>query len=61
MQPEIFQGKGEGFVELGHFDKDFVKGTRKRGSAGKHYGVTLLKTLLETLLKLKNLKKKKKN
>ena len=29
MQPEIFQGRG-GFVELGHFDKHFVKNTRKK-------------------------------
>ena len=31
-QPEIFQGKGGGgeVVELGHFDEDFVKNTRKR-------------------------------
>ena len=28
-QPEIVQGKGV-FVELGHFDKHFVKNTRKK-------------------------------
>ena len=28
-QPDIFQGRG-GFVELGHFDKLFVKNTKKR-------------------------------
>ena len=33
-QPEIFQGRG-GFVELGRFDKLFVKNTRKKGPAGK--------------------------
>ena len=45
-EPEMFQGKGRGgrgegwrFVELGHFDKDFIKNTRKRGPAGKHFGV----------------------
>ena len=27
------------FVELGHFDKHFVKNTRKRGPSGKHFGV----------------------
>ena len=27
-QPEIFQGK-EGFVEFGHFDKNFIRNTRK--------------------------------
>ena len=26
-QPDIFQGRG-GFVELGHFDKIFVKNTK---------------------------------
>ena len=42
MQPEIFQGKEGGggrFVELGHFDKGFVKNTRKRGPTGKHFAV----------------------
>ena len=33
-QPEIFQGRG-GFVELGHFDKHFVKNTRKKARMGK--------------------------
>ena len=28
VQPEIFQGR-RGFVELGYFDKHFVKNTRK--------------------------------
>ena len=28
-QPEIFQGRG-GFVELGQFDKDLVKNTKKK-------------------------------
>ena len=32
-QPEIFQDRG-GFVELGYFDKLFVKNTRKKGPAG---------------------------
>ena len=35
-QPEIFHGRG-GFVELWHFDKPFVKNTRK-GSAEKKFG-----------------------
>ena len=26
------------FVKLGHFDKDFVKGTGKKGPTGKHFG-----------------------
>ena len=29
---------GRRFVELGHFDKKFIKNTRKRGPAGKHFG-----------------------
>ena len=29
-QPEIFQRRGS-FVELGHFDKFFVKNTKKKG------------------------------
>ena len=33
-QPEIFQDRG-GFVKLGHFNKHFVKNSRKKGSAGK--------------------------
>ena len=36
---EIFQDKRGMFVELGHFDKDFAKNIRKRGSARKHFGV----------------------
>ena len=36
-QSEIFQGWG-GFVELGQFDKLFVKDTRKKGFAGKIFG-----------------------
>ena len=27
------------FVELGHFYKDFIKNTRKRGPAGNHFAV----------------------
>ena len=35
-----FSGQGGGrFVELGYYDKDFVKNTRKRGPTGKHFGV----------------------
>ena len=33
-QPEIFQGRG-GFVKLGHFDKHFVKNSRKIDPAEK--------------------------
>ena len=35
-QPEIFQGRG-GFVELGHFDKLFVKNTKKRSRSEKFW------------------------
>ena len=41
MEPDIFQcrgGDGGSFVELGHFFKDLVTNTRKRGPAGKHFG-----------------------
>ena len=42
-QPEIFQGRGS-FVELGHFDKFFVKNIKKR--AGKNFeGFSLLDTV----------------
>ena len=33
-QPEIFQGRGS-FMELGHFDKHFVKNTRKKAPQEK--------------------------
>ena len=36
---------GEGVVELGHSDKYFIKNTRKRGPAEKHFGFFLLDTL----------------
>ena len=36
-QPEIFQGR-RSFLKLGHFDKLFVKNTRKKGPAGKNLG-----------------------
>ena len=36
-QSEIFQGWG-GFVELGQFDKLFVRDTRKKDPAGKNFG-----------------------
>ena len=36
----VTQGKGGGsFVELGHLDKDFLKKTKKRGPAEKHFGI----------------------
>ena len=37
VQPEIFQDRG-GFVKLGHFDKHFVKNSRKKGSTGENFG-----------------------
>ena len=46
VQPEVFQGSG-GFVELGHFDKLFVKNTKK-GAAGKRFGAFLLDILKTT-------------
>ena len=35
---KFFRGR---FAEKGHFDKDFVKSTRKCSPAGKHFGVFL--------------------
>ena len=43
-QPEIFQGR-RGFEELGHFDKHFVKNTRKKGPTGNNFGAFLLDTI----------------
>ena len=37
-QPKFFQGRG-GFVEIGYFDKHFVKSTREKGPAGKNFGI----------------------
>ena len=34
------QRGGERFVELGHFDKDFVKNTRKRSHTGNYFRVS---------------------
>ena len=36
-QPKIFQGRG-GFMELGHFDKHFVKNKRKKEPVVKNFG-----------------------
>ena len=46
-QPELFQGRG-GFVELGHFDKLFVKNTKKKALPGKILELFLLDTLKTT-------------
>ena len=43
-QPAIFQGR-ESFEELGHFDKNFVKNARKKGTAGKILECLLLDTV----------------
>ena len=45
-QPDIFQGRG-GFAILGHFDKKFVKNTKK-GPAGKILEFFLQDTLKNT-------------
>ena len=39
-----FSGQG-GFDELGHFEKNIVKNTRKKRPAGKHFEDFLLDTL----------------
>ena len=46
-QPELFQGR-RGVVKLGHFDKHFVKNSRKNGPAGKISEFFLLDTLKTT-------------
>ena len=46
-QPEIFQYRG-GFVEFEHFDKHFVKNTRKEGPTGKTFAFFFLDTLKTT-------------
>ena len=40
-EPEFFQG-GRGFVELGHFDKHFVKNTHKKGTTRVNFSIDLL-------------------
>ena len=44
-QPEIFQGRG-GIVKLGHFNKHFIKKSRKNTQPGKILKFFLLDTLL---------------
>ena len=51
-QPEIFQGRG--FVELGHFDKHFIKNTQTKDPAGKIFGVFLQDTI-KTTFQIENL------
>ena len=41
-QPENFQGRG-GFVELGHFDKLFIKNTGKKSPTWKNFGAFYLR------------------
>ena len=46
-QPEIFQGK-RGLVILGHFDKYFIKKSRKKALQGKIFEFFLLDALKTT-------------
>ena len=39
----LFQGRRGRFVELGHFDKLFIKNTRKRDPTRKHFEVFSLR------------------
>ena len=39
FKTQRFEKKKRWNQESGHFDKRFVKNTRKRGLAGKHFGV----------------------
>ena len=52
-QPEMFQSRG-GFVELEHFDKLFLKSTRKEDPQRKILELFLLDTL-KTTFSMKNL------
>ena len=47
VQPEIFEGRG-GFVKLGHFDKHFIKKSRKKATQEKFLEFFLLDTLKTT-------------
>ena len=40
-QPEMFQSRGV-FVKPGHFDKHFVKNSRKKSPTGKNFEVSSL-------------------
>ena len=46
-QPEIFQGRGD-FVKLGHFNKHFIKKSRKKTPQEKIFEFFLLDTLKTT-------------
>ena len=48
VQPEIFQGRGD-FVKLGHFNKHFIKKSRKKAPKGKILEFFLLDVLKVTL------------
>ena len=54
-QPEIFQGRG-GLVEFGHFNKYFVKNTRKKSLARKDF-CFFLPDILKTTIWMENTKK----
>ena len=50
-QQEIFQGR-RGFMEFGHFNKHFVKNTRKEALTGKTFAffhLGTLKTKMDTI------------
>ena len=47
-QPEIYQGRG-GFVKLGHFDKNFIKKSRKKAPQEKTLEFFLSDALKTTL------------
>ena len=46
--------RGGEVVELGHFDKDFHKNTRKRGPVGKHFGVLSPVDTLKITFRIEN-------
>ena len=53
-QSEIFQGR-VGFMKLGHSDKQFFKKSRKKGPAGKNFGVFFLLDTLKITFSMANL------
>ena len=46
VQSDTFQGRG-GFVKLGHFDKHFIKKSRKKSLRGKMFEVFFSQVLLK--------------
>ena len=52
---KLFRTGGGRFVKLGHFDKHFIKNTRKRGPTRKHFLEIFLLGTLKTTFWIENL------